>query len=419
MRLLGRPALPLLAGLALAAIIAALALFPDWFERVQEMDRQAGFPALAALAVLAAAVLLSAQMARHARQERALVADVVRRESARRVADTQRLTSLGQAVARALDHEAMRTALNQNLPRITGTAETWVLARQGPGWVLLAGPPAPDTTVESNRVRLAEEAVRGVRAGEIRDNRPVFPVSVGGSAVGVIGIEPGTIIDEERGRMIEAAAALIAAALHNIQHFRNVRETGIRDGLTGCWTRTHAMEVLDSELRRSRRTRLPVSIILFDLDHFKSINDRYGHLCGDAVLAEVGRRFHEVLRSSDLKCRYGGEEFLGVLCETPLHGAGAVAEELRRAISSQPILWSNERLTVTASLGVTQAESGELDIDAIIGRADSALYRAKQQGRNRVLFEPEVPPVPQGRAETEAPKTATGASRDAASPRNS
>ena len=93
---------------------------------------------------------------------------------------------------------------------------------------------------------------------------------------------------------------------------------------------------------------------------------------------------HEVLRSSDLKSRYGGEEFLAVLPSTSLHGAGCVAETLRRAIESKPIPWGNEALTVTASIGVTQAEPGELDIEAIIARADAALYRAKQQGRNCV-----------------------------------
>jgi diguanylate cyclase (GGDEF)-like protein len=87
-----------------------------------------------------------------------------------------------------------------------------------------------------------------------------------------------------------------------------------------------------------------------------------------------------------------------VLPATALHGAGCVAEELRREISGQPISWNNVRLTVTASLGVTQADPGELDIDAIIGRADAALYRAKQQGRDRVRFEPDSPTLPGGRA---------------------
>ena len=153
-----------------------------------------------------------------------------------------------------------------------------------------------------------------------------------------------------------------------------------------------------------KRSLLPVSIILFDLDHFKSINDRYGHLAGDAVLAEVGRRFHHVLRVSDLKCRYGGEEFLGVLPATSLQGAGCVAETLRRDLAGRPVAYNNEALTVTASVGVAQAEPGELEVEKIIGRADAALYRAKRQGRNRVRFEPDAPPPLPAAREVPAPE---------------
>ena len=123
---------------------------------------------------------------------------------------------------------------------------------------------------------------------------------------------------------------------------------------------------------------------MFDIDHFKDINDRYGHLCGDAVLAAVGSRMREVLRGSDLKCRYGGEEFLVLLPETPTEGAKRVADTLRRSLAEMQIDWKNEPVKVTASFGVTGALPSEIDAQAIIGRADAALYRAKDQGRNCV-----------------------------------
>ena len=85
--------------------------------------------------------------------------------------------------------------------------------------------------------------------------------------------------------LLTMAAALLAIALRNAQLFHEVRENSLRDGLTGCFNRTHALAVIDMELRRARRSRLPVSLIMFDIDHFKEVNDRYGHLCGDAVLA--------------------------------------------------------------------------------------------------------------------------------------
>ena len=97
--------------------------------------------------------------------------------------------------------------------------------------------------------------------------------------------------------------------------------------------------MIDSALRRARPSHTPVSMIMFDLDHFKDINDRHGHLCGDSVLAAVGAKMREVLRGSDMKCRYGGEEFLVLLPETPIEGAKRVADTLRRELSELAIGW--------------------------------------------------------------------------------
>ena len=123
---------------------------------------------------------------------------------------------------------------------------------------------------------------------------------------------------------------------------------------------------------------------MFDIDHFKDINDRYGHLCGDAVLAAVGARMREVLRGSDVKCRYGGEEFLVLLPETPIEGAKRVADTLRRELAEMSVPWKDDGLSITASFGVTMAQPSEIDTKALIDRADQALYRAKDQGRNCV-----------------------------------
>jgi diguanylate cyclase (GGDEF)-like protein len=148
---------------------------------------------------------------------------------------------------------------------------------------------------------------------------------------------------------------------------------------------------MDGELRRSRRSQMPVSLLMFDLDHFKSVNDTYGHLCGDAVLAAVGQRMNAVLRGSDLKCRYGGEEFLVLLPDTPLAGASRVADTLRRELEQHPVRWHGESIPVTASFGVTAITPGEVDANAIIGRADAALYRAKEAGRNCIRADEERP----------------------------
>ena len=192
------------------------------------------------------------------------------------------------------------------------------------------------------------------------------------------------------------AAALLAISIRNAQLFQDLRENSLRDALTGCFNRTYALEVLDTELRRARRSNTPMSLIMFDIDRFKDINDRYGHLCGDAVLAAVGARMREVLRGSDVKCRYGGEEFLVLLPETPLEGAKRVAETLRRGLAEMPINWKAETVAVTASFGVSGAHPAEVDGTALIARADAALYRAKNQGRNCVCISMEPAAVASG-----------------------
>ena len=151
-----------------------------------------------------------------------------------------------------------------------------------------------------------------------------------------------------------------------------MRENSLRDGLTGCFNRTHAIEVIDTELRRARRSQAPVSLIMFDIDHFKEINDRYGHLCGDAVLAAVGARMRDVLRGSDLKCRYGGEEFLVLLPETPLEGAKRVAETLRRELADMQIAWKDE----------TAADHRQLrrDDGAAVGDRRAGAHRPRRRG---------------------------------------
>ena len=130
---------------------------------------------------------------------------------------------------------------------------------------------------------------------------------------------------------------------------------------------------------------------MLDLDHFKAVNDLHGHLCGDQVLVGVGRILRETLRVSDDRCRYGGEEFLLVLPDTTAEGAARVAENLRVRFARTPVLCARGAVRFTASLGVAQALPGESDVNAVLGRADAALYAAKKAGRNRVCSVPTAP----------------------------
>jgi two-component system, cell cycle response regulator len=178
-------------------------------------------------------------------------------------------------------------------------------------------------------------------------------------------------------RIIKLQEELIAAR-------EQLRVQATHDPLTGLLNRFAFFDNLDKDVAWATRHNAGLALVMADLDHFKDINDRFGHLCGDAVLAMVGQRMKAILRGSDIKCRYGGEEFLVLLPETPMQGARRVAEMLRRDFGEHPVHWNDQMVTVSASFGITDIFTGEIDATAIIGRADAALYQAKQDGRNCV-----------------------------------
>ena len=146
--------------------------------------------------------------------------------------------------------------------------------------------------------------------------------------------------------------------------------------------------MLDGEVCRAQRDRLPITLVMIDLDHFKTINDIHGHLTGDDVLREVAGRFIELMRPYDFVGRYGGEEFMIVMpgC-SPLNGVRR-AEAFRRAVTDSPMLTGVGQLPVTCSLGVSAFEHGMSPND-LVRRADEALYRAKRCGRNAVCTDQE------------------------------
>jgi diguanylate cyclase (GGDEF)-like protein len=162
-----------------------------------------------------------------------------------------------------------------------------------------------------------------------------------------------------------------------------LREQATHDSLTRLWNRAAIYEILQRELERASRTGAPLSILLADVDHFKRVNDSYGHLAGDAVLREIARRMLTALRPYDGIGRYGGEEFLLVLPDCDSAGAVALAERLRVAIGCEAVVLAEGVIPVTLSLGVATYE-GPAEAKSFIAAADGALYRAKNTGRNRV-----------------------------------
>ena len=178
-------------------------------------------------------------------------------------------------------------------------------------------------------------------------------------------------------------------ALQDELREKNVRleELSNTDGLTKITNRRHFMEVFELEFMRAERYSAAMTYVMIDLDHFKRINDEYGHLVGDRALIACANVLREGLRAHDVVARYGGEEFALLLPETDLAGARVVAERYRRRIEETTIAVGEQTVNMTASLGVACCPHDQVNsIDDLIRLADDALYRAKQDGRNRVVF---------------------------------
>ncbi len=186
----------------------------------------------------------------------------------------------------------------------------------------------------------------------------------------------------------------------------SMRHDATHDGLTGLMNRRAIMATLERELERARRERKPVGLILGDVDHFKSVNDTLGHLFGDETLREVARRLRTKLRIYDSVGRYGGEEFLMILPNCDLPNTLLRANELREMVANTPIAHSGAQRTVTVSMGVTVSDCEQKNaIEGLLNQADTALYAAKKNGRNRTEHAPPPSKNPQSRPRGKAKAT--------------
>ena len=167
---------------------------------------------------------------------------------------------------------------------------------------------------------------------------------------------------------------------------RVLAEVSARDALTGLYNRWYVMEKIESEMNRSLRHGSPVALLMLDIDHFKRINDSFGHAAGDQVLKSFGQVLRESCRVYDVPGRYGGEEFCIILPETRIGSTTAVAERIRQRLAASRFDVGTDRVAITASIGIAgmDADGGIVSSAALIERADRALYSAKNNGRNRV-----------------------------------
>jgi diguanylate cyclase (GGDEF)-like protein len=182
-------------------------------------------------------------------------------------------------------------------------------------------------------------------------------------------------------RELEELALRAGPAIQNARRFREARQLADLDALTGLHNRRYFHETLSREVARAHRYDRKLALIVFDLDDFKAVNDRIGHLPGDAVLAEAAERVRDVVRSADISCRVGGDEFAVILPESTLNDADQLYRRLQSAVSSRPL---GEAGRLSLSAGIAELRPGD-DTTSFFERADEALYRAKEQGKAQVV----------------------------------
>ena len=294
MRLITRNDASLVVGLVASAVVIFQRPLRLVWEVAGDVQERYHVDLLPALTILVGVFLFHEARKRQQAKAEGLVVAAEAAQARMRSSELERLMTLSQALASALDPTTLEQVLWRHLPALAGEREFWVLARRSDRWETLL----PKTTVTRRQ----------------------------------------------------------------------------------SW---EEVEALDRELERAHRSRQPLSILMFDIDRFKTINDELGHLRGDDLLRAVGAQLTRVLRSTDVRCRYGGDEFLIILPDTPLIGAQQAAESVRRKMAPLAMLAEGKTFPVTVSVGVAEAGPGELGAAALIKRADDALYQAKREGRNR------------------------------------
>ncbi len=220
----------------------------------------------------------------------------------------------------------------------------------------------------------------------------MLPLEIRDHLVGLLVYEQSQDLLQEEILIIFSRQA--ALTIENAKLFAKVEEMALRDTLTGLYNRRYFHQILDYELNRAKRYHQPLSLIFIDLDHFKEINDTFGHSVGDQFLKQISQKLQSLFRTTDLVARYAGDEFVAVLPATSSEGAMILAHRLQETLGSYQIMARGKTLQVSVSIGVDTYEGSEgIGGVTFIDRADKAMYEAKAHGRNCVKSFQELPKV--------------------------
>lgn len=253
------------------------------------------------------------------------------------------------------------------------------------GWVAQHGEPllipdvSKDERFDNQVARAVDYPVASIACVPLKVRERVLGVL---ELIGVQGDEP---FDPHNMPLLGAVADFAAIAIDNARNYQRISELVITDDLTGLYNARHFHELLEYEVARAKRYRSQVSLLFFDLDHFKQVNDTYGHLVGSRMIAEVGHLIRRLIRSSDRAARYGGDEYVIVLPNTGKQGSLAVATKMLERLHDHEFRSdTGEIIAITASFGVATYPDDAQDKTELIRAADAAMYEAKEGGRNGV-----------------------------------
>jgi diguanylate cyclase (GGDEF)-like protein len=281
------------------------------------------------------------------------------------VHDRALVTFARQLVAATATAE-LRATIESQLPALVEGRRVWVVAEKG------ADAATKETNSHLGQFPLLTDDLQ---------EWTTFILQVDGTRYGLLGVEsPGGLSPQIKQRL-QSVTPLISQALKTAQDVDGFREASVVDLLTSTATRREGLNRLQAEVKRAQRTGSAMAVLMLDLDHFKGINDRFGHALGDTLLTAIGQTLTRTLRATDVRCRWGGEEFLIVLPDTSLAQAQVVATHLLQNLAATVVPSPQGNVSSTASIGLTVSRPAETDVQRIVVRADKALYQAKNAGR--------------------------------------